>query len=241
MLSAIILVLVALSSCNKEEKTQYQQVNLTREYTLDGRKLTLTYNHTKEGKVAVMEKTEDNLEIYKFFKENPNMFVNYNMETWIGEIYKSFEDFEASRKPLTTRQVEQANQLKSAKLGISFYAYHHPNYNTLAYTSGINHISNYTGWNNTELAQSYIATAFVNGEKKGFAVNSLGSVNNKISSFQILQNLSSASHPANFFQIRAYDHTNFNYIGSGLAKSGYSCGFYTNGSTAQNGCDDLRK
>lgn len=81
----------------------------------------------------------------------------------------------------------------------------------------------------------------MNGEKKGFAVNSLGSVNNKISSFQILQNLSSASHPANFFQIRAYDHTNFNYIGSGLAKSGYSCGFYTNGSTAQNGCDDLRK
>jgi hypothetical protein len=236
----LVLSIVVTSSCQKEQE-QYQQINLKREYTLDGKKLILTYNLTKEGRVAVMEKTEDNLAIYKFIQENPNMFVNYNMQTWKGELYKSIEDFEATRKPLTSKQVEETNKLKSAKIGINFYAYHHPNYNTLLYTSGINHISIYTGWDNTELATKYIGTGFIGADKKGFAVNSLGGGNNKITSFQILQNLSSASHPANYFQIYAYENTSYNYVGYQLTKVGKGCGFYTDGNTAQNGCDDLRK
>ncbi|MFN5850059.1 MAG: hypothetical protein ACK43K_16340 [Chitinophagales bacterium] len=37
-----------------------------------------------------------------------------------------------------------------------------------------------------------------------------------------------------------YDKTNFN-LNSQLYRNGYATGFYTNGTSPQNGCDDLRK
>lgn len=228
------------SSCDKAEE-QYQQTNLKREYKLDDKLLTLTYNINKEGRVAVVEKTADNLAIYDYFKNNPNTFVNYNMQTGKGEIYESVEKFQASCKPLTASQIEEINKLKAAKLGINFYAYLHPNYNTQAYSTGINHLSSYSGWNHTELSTRYINSGVAESDKKGFAISSLPGASNQISSIQVIQNTSSTSHTRNFFQVLLYDYSNFNYTGSFLNKSGYSTGFYTNGTTAQNGCDDLRK
>ncbi|MFN6329553.1 MAG: hypothetical protein ACK5UE_11690 [Chitinophagales bacterium] len=228
-----------ISSCDKAEE-QYQQTNLKREYKLGGNKLTLTYNINKDGRVAVVEKTNDNLAIHKFFKENPNTFVNYNLETGEGEIYKSVEEFQATCKPLSPDQVKEVNQLKSAKLGINFYAYHHPNYNSLAYSSGINHQSAYTGLNHTEFFLNYVNKGVPNADWKGFAVNTLPNASNSITSIQVIQNTSSAAHSRTFFQVMIYDKTNFN-LNSQLYRNGYATGFYTNGTSPQNGCDDLRK
>jgi hypothetical protein len=231
-----------INSCDKADD-QYQQVNLKREYMLDGKALTLTYNINKEGRVAVVEKTEDNIAIHKYYSENPNLFVNYNMETGKGEMYKNLEEFSASLKPLEPKQVEQINQLKAAKLGINFYAYLHPNYNTLAWSSGINHLSSYTGWENTEMAVNYIdfANWVATADRKGFAKQSLGTASNSISSLQIIQNTSSTAHPANLFQVYMYDKAFFNFTGNQLIRNGKTTGLYTDGTKSQVGCDDLRK
>jgi hypothetical protein len=238
----IALSIAMISSCKKEEE-QYQQINLKREYKLNGKSLTLTYNINKEGRVAVIEKTADNLSIYKHFKDNPNMFVNYNIETGKGELYEDLEDFKNSLEPLTPKQIEQVNQLKSAKLGINFYAYHHPNYNSLAWSTGINHMSAYSGWENTEISVNYInfANWLSSADRKGFAKATLGSANNSVSSIQILQNTSSTSHPANLFQVMIYEKTTFGFTGFQLQKNSKVTGFFTNGTSPQNGCDDLRK
>jgi hypothetical protein len=229
-LSFLLLSLFLITSCKKESESEtYQSINNKRDYVILDKTYTLTYNVTKEGRITVLEKTKDNLALFEYFKNNKNTTVHYDLATGKNEVHKDHNAFIATLKSGTP----EINQLKSTKRDITFNAYHHPWFNTLANSSSVQF------WPSSQLNSSersrLIGRYFTQPERDmahGFAEDYVGGGYDQITSLKTNQNLWSGNNSGyNKFHTILWEHAGW---------SGWSTAFTINNSQSTIEAPDLR-